>query len=105
VVPVPDQVKKRLFNEFVLNNHVMKFSKLALLGDLRQYSMNELNEHLGSWKFTSTTKGDIITAEWCGSTTTLIVLYAPEGEFIQIVEERWKCFLFKDKVFRRSKNY
>ena len=80
----------------------MKFSKLASLGDLRQYSLNELSEHLCNWKFTSTTQGDIITAEWVGSSTSLIALYTLEGKFIQILEERWKWFLFNDKVFRRN---
>lgn len=79
----------------------MKFSKLASLGDLRQYSMNELSEHLSNWKFTSTTQGDIITAEWVGSSTTLIALYTLEGKFIQIVEERWKSWDSLEKVFKR----
>ena len=79
----------------------MKFSKLALLGDLRQYSINELNEHLSGWKFTSAIQGDIITAEWCGSSTTLIAIYTLEGKFIQILEERWKSWDSSDQVFRR----
>lgn len=79
----------------------MKFSKLASLGDLRQYSMNELSEHLSNWKFTSTTQGDTITAEWVGSSTTLIALYTLEGKFIQILEERWKSWDSLDKVFKR----
>ena len=79
----------------------MKFSKLASLGDLRQYSINELCEYLSNWKFTSTTQGDIITAEWVGSSTTLIALYTLEGKFIQIVEERWKSWDSLEKVFKR----
>ena len=50
----------------------MKFSKLASLGDLRQYSMNELSEHLKNWKFTSNIEGEIITAEWRNTFNTLI---------------------------------
>lgn len=80
----------------------MNFSKLASLGDLKQYSMNELSEHLSNWKFTSTTEGDKITAKWDRSSTTLIALYSLDGEFIQIVEERWKWFAFKEQVFRRK---
>lgn len=79
----------------------MKFSKLASLGDLRQYSMNELSEHLSNWKFTSTTEGDNITAEWNSSSTTLIALYTLEGKFIQILEERWKSWDSNDTVFKR----
>ncbi len=81
----------------------MKFSKLALLGDLQQYSMNELNEHLKSWKFKSTVQGDIIIAEWCNRSNSLTVQYTLDGKLIQILEERWKSLLFEDKVFRRSK--
>jgi hypothetical protein len=79
----------------------MKFSKLAILGDLRQYSMSELIEHLRSWKFKSSTQGDIITAEWSNTSSTLIALYTLEGEFIQILEERWKMHFFEVEVFKR----
>lgn len=83
----------------------MKFSKLASLGDLRQYSMNELGVKLNNWKFKSTIQGDIIIAEWCNTSNSLTVQYTLEGKFIQILEERWKSLLIKDKVFRRSKRF
>jgi hypothetical protein len=82
----------------------MKFSKLAILGDLRQYSFNELGEHLKNWKFTSTTQGDIITAQWSNVSTTISILYTLEGKFIQILEERWKSKSSPDTVFRRDVN-
>lgn len=80
----------------------MKYSKLASLGDLRQYSMNELGEHLKNWKFTSTIQGNIISAEWRCSSTTLIALYSSEGKFIQILEERWRSLSSPEEVFRRK---
>ena len=80
----------------------MKFSKLASLGDLRQYSMNELSEHLKNWKFTSNIEGEIITAEWRNTFNTLIVLYTLEGKFIQILEERWRSLSSPEEVFRRE---
>ena len=81
------------------------FSKLARLGDLRQYSLDELKVHLTKWEFQSIVKDELIVAKWSNTFSSLKALYSLEGEFIQIVEERWKWFLFKEKVFRRSKNY
>ena len=80
----------------------MKFSKLASLGDLCQYTLSELGEHLKNWKFTSTINGDIITAEWCNTSSTLIALYTLEGKFIQILEERWRSLSSPEEVFRRE---
>jgi hypothetical protein len=79
----------------------MKFSKLALLGDLRQYSMNELNAQLNTWKFKSSVQAEVVTAEWSTSSTRIVVLYTLDGKFIQILEERWKSLSSPDKVFRR----
>ncbi len=81
------------------------FSKLARLGDLRQYSLDELKVHLSKWKFQFIVEEGLVVAEWSNTFSSLKALYSLEGEFIQIVEERWKWFLFKEKVFRRSKNY
>jgi hypothetical protein len=79
----------------------MKFSKLASLGDLRQYSMNELSAQLNKWKFKSSVHDDIVTAEWSSSSTSIVILYTLDGKFIQILEERWKSLSSSDKVFRR----
>lgn len=79
----------------------MKFSKLALLGDLRQYSMNELSAQLNTWKFTSSVQAEYVTAEWSNSSTSVVVLYTLDGKFIQILEEKWKSLSSPDKVFRR----
>jgi hypothetical protein len=84
---------------------MIPFSKLVLLGDLRQYSLDELKVHLSKWKFHFMVEEELLVAEWSNTFTSLKALYNLDGEFIQIVEERWKWFLFKDKVFRRSKNY
>ncbi len=80
----------------------MKFSKLALLGDLRQYSMNELNAQLNTWKFKSSVQAEVVTAEWSTSSTSIVVLYTLDGKFIQILEERWKSSTSPDKVFKRA---
>lgn len=78
------------------------FSKLARLGDLRQYSLDELKGHLDKWKFQSIVKEGFVIAEWSNTFSSLKAYYNLDGEFIQIVEERWKWFLFKEKVFRRK---
>jgi hypothetical protein len=80
----------------------MKFSKLAFLGDLRQYSMNELIGQLKTWEFASSVHDDVVTAEWSSSSTSIVVLYTLDGEFIQILEERWKSSTSPDKVFKRA---
>ncbi len=84
---------------------IIPFSKLARLGDLRQYSLDELKGHLSKWKFQCIEEEELIVAEWSTTFSSLKALYNLDGEFIQIVEERWKWFLFKEEVFRRSKNY
>lgn len=81
------------------------FSKLARLGDLRQYSLNELRIHLKRWKYQSFNEDKLIIAEWSNTFTSIKALYNQNGEFLQILEERWKSFLFNDKVFRRSKKF
>ena len=78
----------------------MKFSKLARLGDLRQYSLNDLKRHLKNWNFKSNREGDIIMTEWCNNSTSITVLYTMEGGFIQILEERWLGFS-EEIVFKR----
>ena len=78
------------------------FSKLARLGDLKKYSLDELKGHLSKWKFQSIVKDELIVAEWSNTFSSLKALYSLDGEFVQIVEERWKWFLFKGKVFRRK---
>lgn len=78
------------------------FSKLARLGDLKQYSLDELIGHLSKWKFQSIVKDELIVAEWSNTFSSIKAHYNLNGEFIQIVEERWKWFLFKEKVFRRK---
>jgi hypothetical protein len=84
---------------------MIPFSKLGRLGDLRQYSLDELKGHLSKWKFQSTLKEGFVVAEWSNTFSSIKALYNLDGEFIQILEERWKWFLFKEKIFRRSKNY
>jgi hypothetical protein len=79
----------------------MKFSKLALLGDLSQYTLNELREQLKNWEFTSSNQEDIVIAEWSISSTSIVISYTLDGKFIQILEERWKSLCSSDKVFRR----
>jgi hypothetical protein len=80
----------------------MKFSKLASLGDLSQYSLNDLKRHLKNWNFKSSSEGDIIITEWCNNSTSITVLYTLEGEFIQILEEHWLGFS-EEIVFKRGR--
>ena len=80
----------------------MKFSKLASLGDLRQYSLDDLKGHLKNWNFKSNRDGNIITAEWCNDSTTITILYTIQGELIQILEERWLGFT-EEIIFKRSR--
>lgn len=80
----------------------MKYSKLAYLGDLSRYSMDELKEHLKDWKFYSAVHEEGILAEWSSLFTEIKILYTQEGRMIQIMEERWKCFFLPDKIFLRK---
>ncbi len=80
----------------------IRFSRLALLGDLRQYSLDELKGQLKDWNFNSSNHEREIIAKWSTLHTRIAIQYTENGDFVKIIEERWRCFLFPDKIFRRK---
>ncbi len=80
----------------------MKFSKLGMLGDLGQYKLDELKEHLKKWNFNSCNHDGRIIAKWATLCTSITIQYTENGDFVKIIEERWSYFLFPDKIFRRK---
>jgi hypothetical protein len=81
---------------------MMAFSKLAQLGDLRQYSLKEMQMELKNWRYSFSKSNENLTAIWSNRTTMISILYDKEGKFVKILEERWICYFLKDKVFLRK---
>jgi hypothetical protein len=79
----------------------MKFSKLAKLGDLNQYSLEELKLHLNDWEFESISLDAHLEVQWSCNHNSIKVLYNLTGEFIQILEERWKSSN-EEMIFKRT---
>jgi hypothetical protein len=67
-----------------------KFSQIAYLGYLNQYSKQELIDRLVDFQVTIVSEhaeGQIIRFK--GEETRIDIMYTHEGKFIKIVEEEW----------------
>ena len=68
-----------------------KFSVFADIGDLSNYSFEELKKlTLYQFHLDIIKDQDMLIAKWQDSTTELEVNYTLEGKFIKIKSEKWK---------------
>lgn len=78
---------KRWFNNVTGQN---RFSDFAHLGDLRQYSLAELQMKLKSkWSMETLSFVDYQSVRFSNRLSVYTLLYTLGGEFIQIKEEKW----------------
>lgn len=67
------------------------FSDFAYLGDLRKYSLEEMQLKLsGHWKQEVTSYTTYQVVKWSDKQSSYSIYYTLNGEFIQIKEEVWK---------------
>lgn len=68
----------------------MKFSKIAHLGLLNQYSKESFMRMLPDYEFTVLSRDvNSETIRCCGEQTVLVITYDLAGNFKQIVREEW----------------
>lgn len=67
-----------------------RFSDFAHLGDLRQYSLSELQAKLsGVWTKETEVLGDYQLVRFTSRLSMYTLMYTLSGEFVQIKEEKW----------------
>jgi hypothetical protein len=68
-----------------------KFSLFAYLGDLSQYSFQELKEKLfDDYHLSISEDIDKFTAKWWYKATEIEIYYTLDGHFIKIKSEKWQ---------------
>jgi hypothetical protein len=68
-----------------------KFSLFAYLGDLSQYSFQELKEKLfDDYHLSISEDIDKFTAKWWDKATEIEIYFTLDGHFIKIKSEKWQ---------------
>ena len=81
------KVMKSIFNSLFFNN---KFSEFAQLGDLSQYHMTDIQNHLNScWHEEVLVHESYQLVTWSNKNSSFTICYSLSGVFIQIKEEKW----------------
>lgn len=67
------------------------FTELAYLGDLSNYSLDQLKKKLSRWEFELINISvDYFEVRFSEKVVTIDIRYTTKGEFVQILQEVWK---------------
>lgn len=67
------------------------FTELAYLGDLSNYSLDQLKKKLSRWEFELINISvDYFEVRFSEKVVTIDIRYTTKGEFVQILQEEWK---------------